>query len=98
MIGVAIALIVAGVILLFIIPWVGIAVGIVTPDTRQSYFYGTVKLGGQDRPPDAATNAGLDAGQLSSRLSGGYRAIEDNLDMVKDAATAEAALPKSLSQ
>src|SRR5439155_461986 len=49
-------------------PYLGIAVGVVTPDTRQTYFYGNVKLAGQERPPDAATIFAL--GSLTKAYTG----------------------------
>jgi CubicO group peptidase (beta-lactamase class C family) len=36
-------------------PYLGMAVGVVTPEARHTYYFGTVKLDGQDRPPDAGT-------------------------------------------
>src|SRR5205814_1082025 len=36
-------------------PYLGVAVGVVTPQGRHTYFFGAVKLAGKERPPDGET-------------------------------------------
>jgi CubicO group peptidase (beta-lactamase class C family) len=49
-------------------PYLGMAVGVVTPEGRHAYYFGTVKLDGQERPPDAATMFAL--GSLTKAYTG----------------------------
>src|SRR5438309_1217720 len=49
-------------------PYLGMAVGVVTPEGRYTYFFGVVKLDGKERPPDAATIFAL--GSLTKAYTG----------------------------